>query len=96
MDILNYFKAKNVKIIISLRGRDLLVNTLDKEKSIKIKNKLKLADHIHTISKYMNNILYQKFEQTGKVIYRGQTFPDADKKKTRNNKKLSFKVTGGR
>lgn len=92
VDILNYFKTTDVKIVLSLRGRDLLVNTLSKEETLKLKNKLKLVDHIHTISKYMNNILYQKFQQNGRVIYRGQIFPNANKKKQETIKYTPLKL----
>jgi len=74
--VLTYFKIKGVKIVISLRGRDLLVNTVQNEEATLLYAKLQLADSIHCISEYLKNELFQKFGLHAQVVHRGQMLPD--------------------
>lgn len=86
-DVLDYLAKKKIKIVISLRGRDLLVNTLNQKKFEELYDKLKLADEIHCISEYMQKKLFEISSLKAKVIYRGQLQPK------KNNIKNSYKIT---
>ncbi|MGO3183443.1 MAG: glycosyltransferase [Aequorivita sp.] len=74
-DVIEYLRAKGVKIIISLRGRDLLVNTQNVKESKLLKSKLDLADEIHCISHFMKSALFKLFGLNAKVVYRGLHLP---------------------
>lgn len=74
-DVIQYFKHKGVRIIISLRGRDLLVNSENEKEFKYLKNKLVLADEIHCISHFMKNELLRLYRLNAKVVYRGQQLP---------------------
>lgn len=84
--LLQYFKCKKVKLIMSLRGRDLLVNTQNETQHILLKQKLSLADLVHNISTYMSTYLKNQLHIESKVIYRGQELPKAENIKTDFNK----------
>lgn len=87
VELIEYFKKKKTKIIISLRGRDLLVNTKNTSLYNNLKAKLKLADKIHCISHFMKNELLKKYSLDSVVVYRGQPLPEL------NNLKQSKKLT---
>ena len=95
--VLKFFKQKGFKIVISLRGRDLLVNTAQKKDAEELKKKLLLADHIHVISHYMNYQLKEKYDLIGEVVYRGQYIPEEKYKKNterKTDKPLAILVVG--
>lgn len=75
LSMLEYFKSKGVKIIITLRGRDLLVNTNDKHRFKELNRKLNCATQLHSISSFMNKRLYELFGLDGVIVYRGQSLP---------------------
>lgn len=69
--VISFLKKQNIKIVMSLRGRDLLVNTRKENELLELKEKLSLADSIHCISKFMSKKLYLKTGFNSHVIYRG-------------------------
>lgn len=90
--VLEYFKLNNVNIIITLRGRDLLVNTEQRNKTEELRKKLALASHIHCISKYIDSQLYRLFKLNGTIIYRGQEMPEEENIKTSFNNAQPLKI----
>src|SRR5690606_3213874 len=87
-----YFKNKGVKIIISLRGRDLLVNSQDAILSDNLNEKLNLADEIHCISQFMKNELLKKYSLESKMVYRGQQLPELNDIKQSQNYTNKLKI----
>jgi glycosyltransferase involved in cell wall biosynthesis len=92
VEILDYFKSKNVNIIVSLRGRDLLLNTKNEKNYLELLNKLELASSIHTISNYMACNLKSRFQFSCEVIYRGIVMPEKENIKKTNPKSNSIKA----
>ncbi|WP_299116128.1 glycosyltransferase family 4 protein [uncultured Winogradskyella sp.] len=82
LPLLRYFKCNKVKVIMSLRGRDLLIDTQNETQQILLKQKLSLADIVHNISAYMSTYLKDQLHIESKVIYRGQELPKAKNIKT--------------
>jgi glycosyltransferase involved in cell wall biosynthesis len=75
-EVIVYLKKKKIRLIASLRGRDLIVNTKDKLKADDVLKKLKLMSVIHSISHYMAFELKSKFEMSSEIIYRGIQMPE--------------------
>lgn len=97
IEVIQYFKRKGIKIIISLRGRDLLVNTQDAGEAELLKNKLNLADEIHCISHYMKDELFKLFGLPAKVVYRGLQLPQkAEVKQEQRNSDIIRIIVAGR
>lgn len=73
-DLLKYLHKKDIKLIASLRGRDLLVNTLDESAKNILLNKLEHVSVVHVISNYMKEEAL-KLNITNEIvpIYRGST-----------------------
>lgn len=86
-EIIEYLKSKNVKIIISLRGKDLLIN-----KNKNLHKKLLEADIIHTISYFMQNELNFKYGLDSIVIYRGLKSPNPSNIKKKNFQENCIKL----
>jgi glycosyltransferase involved in cell wall biosynthesis len=65
--ILEYFKLKNLPILVSFRGSDLITRSQNKD----FYKKIKYASHIHTISRYMKFLFEDKsIDIPISVIYR--------------------------
>ena len=65
--ILEYFKLKNLPILVSFRGSDLITRSQNEDFYIKIK----YASHVHTISRYMKSLFEDKsIDIPVSVIYR--------------------------
>src|SRR5690606_13196037 len=96
VELIEYFKRKKITIIISLRGRDLLVNSQNTTMFNDLKEKLDLADEIHCISHYMKNELLKEYSLNSKVVYRGQQFPEFNdiKQSPNNTDKLKIIAVG--
>ncbi len=91
-DVIQYFKDQGVKIIISLRGRDLLINSKDVKGYKLLKSKLILADEIHCISHFMKNELLRLYGINAKVIYRGRHLPNKENIKLFLNNNDTIKI----
>lgn len=97
IEVIEYFKAKGIKTIISLRGRDLLVNTQNATEAELLKNKLILADEVHCISHYMKDELLKLFGLHAKVVYRGLQLPQkADVKQNQRQSDIIKIIAAGR
>lgn len=75
---LEFFKSNNVKIVLSLRGRDLLVNTAKTDALMALGSKIDLCHTVHCISYYMDDCLWSNFQVRSKVVYRGQDQPEIE------------------
>ena len=65
--ILEYFKLKNLPILVSFRGSDLITRSQNED----FYKKIKYASHIHTISRYMKSLFEDKYiDIPVSVIYR--------------------------
>lgn len=91
-EVIQYFKDQGVKIIITLRGRDLLVNTENVIEFEHLKNKIGLADEIHCISHFMQNKLFQLYGLKATVIYRGLQLPGNDAIKMEHTPSFTIKI----
>ena len=91
-NVLSFFNKINVKVILSLRGRDLLLKANDIDKQKVLKSKLILVDHIHCISNFMKNNLLSVFNENGFVIYRGQPNPAKEHIKTSKNNEGNIRI----
>ncbi|MBD0823871.1 glycosyltransferase family 4 protein [Aestuariibaculum marinum] len=92
IEVLKFLSAKKVKIVFTLRGKDLAVNTHDLCKREELKEKLVLADTIHCISDFLKDRLFSLYGLTSKVIYRGIENPDAFNIKVSNEKENEIKA----
>ncbi|MCX7549056.1 glycosyltransferase [Xanthomarina sp. F1114] len=84
LPILKYFKSIETKIIISLRGKDLLVNSKQPENFKALQLKLSQASNIHCISNYMAKELHKTYNMTSNIVYRGLPDPIAINIKRKN------------
>jgi glycosyltransferase involved in cell wall biosynthesis len=84
-EILIYFRSKGKRLIASVRGRDLLINTNDKIKSDQLFKKLELVNAVHTISDFMSYSLKTKFGLKSEIIYRGIQMPLGENVKKTNH-----------
>lgn len=92
VDVLEYFKVSEVKIIITLRGRDLLVKTSDNERARELHEKLIRATQIHCISNYLNDYLFRLYRLQAVVIYRGLELPSIENIKTNYSIKSPLQI----
>jgi len=92
IEVLSFFKAQKIKIIMTLRGRDLLLNTTNRDKSDALQSKLLLADEVHCISNHIQEKLYALYHIKGVVIYRGQPLPDAIEVREQINDKKEITI----
>jgi glycosyltransferase involved in cell wall biosynthesis len=74
-ELIDYFYNKEIKLITTLRGRDLLINTKEEIYVNEVFYKLKKMSAIHTISNYMEKELKSKFNLSSRIIYRGLNEP---------------------
>lgn len=71
-EILEYFSYKSKPVVVSLRGRDLLVNTKNNFQDELLTMKLKKINHVHLISEFMKNqFILKKIDKPTSVVYRG-------------------------
>ncbi|GGZ81027.1 glycosyltransferase family 4 protein [Algibacter mikhailovii] len=74
--ILTYLNTKNIPIVCSLRGRDILINTRNKEGSKAFKKNLNSINHIHVISSFLKKRLFELTNSIStSVVYRGGNLP---------------------
>ncbi|WP_417200709.1 glycosyltransferase family 4 protein [Bizionia sp.] len=73
LSILQTLKSKSKKIIVSLRGKDLVINTLDLKGKEQFLEKLELCDKIHVNSDYFIQLATLKGIERTKLVrtYRG-------------------------
>jgi|GEM_PF-2795985 glycosyltransferase involved in cell wall biosynthesis len=88
--LIHYLKLKQIKLVVSLRGRELVSNTVLKEQQIAFLNKVSYFNVVHVISDYMFQLALSKGVEQYKLIriYRGFDFNLLKPK----NIKLNFEV----
>ncbi len=91
-DVLLYLAKKNIKIIVSLRGRDLLVDTIINSNFQQLQKKLELASKIHSISDFMQKELLKTYGFNSNVIYRGQHRPKVENIKKSKHKTNEIRI----
>jgi len=71
--LLKYIKSKNIKCVLSLRGMELMRETLNKEKQSLFLEKITCVDKVHVISQFMFDYALEKSIPKQKLIkvYRG-------------------------
>lgn len=91
IELLKYLQSKNIKVIVSLRGRDLLVNTLNVNEKKALLAKLAYVQHVHVISKFMRDKAIRiGIKNAITVIYRGV---NGNVQKLIQNKKIVLENT---
>lgn len=90
IELLKFLKSNQIKLIISFRGRDLLVNVEDVNKLKVLLSKVFEVDHIHVISEYLKKKVIQlNIDRPVTVIYRGI---DSKLSEFKNEKKDEVKI----
>lgn len=71
--LLQYIKSKNIKCMVSLRGMELMRDTLTKENQTLFLEKMACIDKVHVISQFMFDYALEKLIPKHKLIkvYRG-------------------------
>lgn len=76
LNVLRYIKNRNIPIICSLRGRDILVNTKNEMGLRDLNQKLENISQIHVISNYLKDeLLKMRPNSLVDVVYRGVNEP---------------------
>jgi len=73
IDILRYLESKKHKMVVSLRGRDLVIETLDDQTRAIFLEKMRCFDSIHVNSQYLKQLAIARGVNPQKIstIYRG-------------------------
>ncbi|MDG5492243.1 glycosyltransferase family 4 protein [Psychroserpens sp. SPM9] len=89
LEVLKFLKSKNTKMLVSLRGRDLVVETLNETSRAIFLEKMECFTNIHVNSQYLKELAQERGieSQKIKVIYRGVE-PDLYQKENYNHKEL--------
>lgn len=95
--LLKYIKAKKIQCILSLRGMELMRDTLSKEKHKVFLEKIECVEYVHVISQFMFDYALEKAIPKNKLIkvYRGfdkDQILHENLKTTSHNKSKTIKI----
>lgn len=94
--VLEFIKAMGSKVVVSLRGRDLLLNhrEIPEGRMNDLERKLKICDVCHTISAFMKEKALEIYGIQSRVIYRGVEPMLGRRVKLHRHDQLSIIVVG--
>lgn len=72
INLLKYFEISDIPVLVSFRGKDIIVNPLLAKEKERLKREMNYISHIHVISNYLKKeVLKHNFGLPIDVVYRG-------------------------